>query len=95
MNRVAPTGTALVPHFYIKKYALSSTVYACWLTSRLEATMRTVTKLKRASFFVDDIVLRQTQKVLGVNGRAEVISYPDSSRGLYCATNTAASLRSG
>lgn len=35
--------------------------------------MRTTTKMKRASFFVDEATLRRAQKVLGVKSRAEAI----------------------
>jgi hypothetical protein len=50
-----------------------SMMYACSFTYRYEAIMRTATKLKRASFFVDEATLRRAQKVLGVKSRAEVI----------------------
>ena len=38
-----------------------------------EVVMRTRTKLKRASFFVDENALRQAKKALGVKTGAEVI----------------------
>jgi hypothetical protein len=38
-----------------------------------EAIMRAATKMKRASFFIDEATLRRAQKVLGVKSRAEVV----------------------
>jgi hypothetical protein len=57
----------------LKSMLIFSTVYACSLTFPFEAVMRTATKLKRASFFVDEATVRRAQKVLEVKSRAEVI----------------------
>lgn len=57
----------------LKSMPIFSTMYACSLTFLFEVFMRTATKLKRASFFVDETTLRRAQKVLGVKSRAEVI----------------------
>jgi hypothetical protein len=54
-----------MPHF--------SMLYACSIPYLSEVDMRAATKLKRASFFVDENILRRAQKVLGVKTRAEVI----------------------
>lgn len=35
--------------------------------------MRAASKMKRASFFIDETALRRAQKVLGVKSRAEVV----------------------
>lgn len=48
-------------------------MYAYLRNGQFEVVMRTATKMKRASFFVDEATLRRAQKVLGVKSRAEVV----------------------
>lgn len=59
--------------FPLKSMPIFSTMYAYLRNGQFEVVMRTATKMKRASFFVDEATLRRAQKVLGVKSRAEVV----------------------